>query len=211
RVLFWSIPWHFVAPFTQKVGPTCLPTHAPGGVTGVAIAGDRAVWTTRYGTQTRVLASSIINCVEWVIARPVNGVQSVAGLSGHGGVLAFALRGRSSTVSLVPNHWRSVRLARAARPGVGISADKGRVAARHRGWRWGRFVDDRHPPRPSDRASRRRRREGDRASPEDARRSPPGPARRLRPPLAAAVVVVPRAFRRAHGRRPVRDRAHHRG
>ena len=131
RVLFWSVPWHFVAPFTQKVGPTCLPTHAPGGVTGVAIAGDRAVWTTRYGSQTRVLASSIINCVEWVIARPVNGVQSVAGLSGHGGVLAFALRGQSSTVSLVPNHWRSVRLARSASPVVAISADNGRVATLH--------------------------------------------------------------------------------
>lgn len=128
RVLFWSVPWHFVAPFTQKVGPTCLPTHAPGGVTGVAIAGDRAVWTTRYGTQTRVLAASIINCVEWVVARPVNGVQSVAGLSGHGGLLAFALRGTASTVSLVPNHWRSVQLARSSSPVVGISADNGRIA-----------------------------------------------------------------------------------
>ena len=131
RVLFWSIPWHFVAPFNRRVGPTCLPSHAPGSVTSVALAGDRAVWTTQYGTQTRVLAASIINCVEWVIARPVTG--SVAGLSGHGGVLAYALAGKSSasTVSLVPNHWRSVRIERSASRVVAISADNGRVASLH--------------------------------------------------------------------------------
>jgi hypothetical protein len=129
RVLFWSIPWHFVAPFTQKVGPTCLPTHAPGGVTNVAIAGDRAVWTTRYGGTTRVIASSIINCVEWVVARPGVGAQHVAGLTGDGGVLAYAVNGRASTVSLVPTHWRSRTIAGSDAAVAGISADSARVAA----------------------------------------------------------------------------------
>jgi hypothetical protein len=133
RVLFWSIPWHFVSRLTQRVGPTCLPTHAAGGITDVAIAGDRAVWTTRYGTHTRVLAASIINCVEWVVARPVVGVQRVAGLSGDGGVLAFALRGNvhASTVGLVPGHWRSVEIARSNSRIAGISVDSHRVAVLH--------------------------------------------------------------------------------
>lgn len=128
QVLFWSIPWHFVAPFTQKVGPTCLPTHGAGGVTDVAIAGLRAVWTTRYGGNTRVLASSIINCVEWVVARPVTGVQRVAGLTGDGGVLAYGISGRESGVSLVPTHWRSRRVDESSARVAAVSADSARLA-----------------------------------------------------------------------------------
>jgi hypothetical protein len=128
RVLFWSIQWHFVSRLTQRVGPTCLPTHAAGGITNVAIAGERAVWTTRYGARTRVLAASIINCVEWVIARPVAGVERVAGLSGDGRVLAFALGGRASSVGLVPGSWRSFEIAQSNGQVAAISADGGRVA-----------------------------------------------------------------------------------
>ena len=125
KVLFWSIPWHFASRLTQRLGPTCLPTHASGGITNVAIAGDRAVWTTQYGGRTRVLAASIINCVEWVIARPVTGVERVSGLAGDGGVLAFAL---DRSVGLVPGGWRSHEIARSNVQLAAISADSGRVA-----------------------------------------------------------------------------------
>jgi hypothetical protein len=125
KVLFWSIPWHFVSRLTQKVGPTCLPTHAAGGITNVAIAGDRAVWTTQYGGRTRVMAASIINCVEWVVARPVSGVERVAGLSGDGRVLAYAM---GAEVARVPGSWRSVDIARSNSRVAAISADGGRVA-----------------------------------------------------------------------------------
>jgi hypothetical protein len=129
KVLFWSIPWHFVSRLTQRVGPTCLPTHAAGGITNVAIAGERAVWTTQYGSRTRVLAASIIDCVEWVIARPVAGVQSVAGLSGDGGMLAYSLaRPGASSVGLVPRAWRGVDIARSNGRAAAISTDSGRVA-----------------------------------------------------------------------------------
>ena len=129
KVLFWSIPWHFVSRLTQKVGPTCLPTHAGGGITDVAIAGDRAVWTTQYGGNTRILGASIIDCVEWVLARP--SATRVAGLAGDGGVLAFALRGKASTVGLVPGHWQTVPISRSASAVTGISAYGRRVAVLH--------------------------------------------------------------------------------
>jgi hypothetical protein len=128
KVLFWSIPWHFTARLTQRVGPTCLPTHAAGGITNVAIAGDRAVWTTRYSGRTRVLAASIINCVEWVIARPAAGRQRVTGLAGDGGVLAFAL---NRSVGVVPGGWRSNDITRTNDTLTAISADSGRVAELH--------------------------------------------------------------------------------
>ncbi len=128
-VVFWSIPWHFVAPLTQHSGPTCLPTHAAGGITDVAIAGLRAVWTTRYGGHTRLLAADIIDCVEWVVARPTAGVQSVAGLSGDGDFLTYALARRpASSLGLVPGNWRGLEIAQANGRAAGISTDSGRVA-----------------------------------------------------------------------------------
>jgi hypothetical protein len=76
-----------------------------------------------------VLAASIIDCVEWVIARPVAGVQSVAGLSGDGGMLAYSLaRPGASSVGLVPRAWRGVDIARSNGRAAAISTDSGRVA-----------------------------------------------------------------------------------
>jgi hypothetical protein len=134
RVLFWNIPWHFMSRLTRKVGPTCLPKHAPGGIRDVAIAGTRAAWTTEYGGRTRVLAASIVHCREWVAARPSDRVQRVAGLSGDEGVLVYALGWMSraarhtSSVGLVPRFWRGSELASSTRQVAAVSADSGRVA-----------------------------------------------------------------------------------
>jgi hypothetical protein len=133
QVLFWNVAWHFVSRLTRQVGPTCLPTHASGGITDVAISGPRAVWTTQYGRQSRVLAASIIHCHEWVVARPIQGVQRVAGLSGDNGVLAYALgwmsrKRQTSSVGVVPRIWRGLPVARSDSQVVAVSADSGRVA-----------------------------------------------------------------------------------
>jgi hypothetical protein len=48
----WNVPWNVAANITRKSGQTCLPTHAPGGITDVALAGTRAAWTTMYGGTT---------------------------------------------------------------------------------------------------------------------------------------------------------------
>ena len=107
QIRFWNIPWRFMSILTKPTGASCLPSHAPGGITNVALAGSRALWTTTYGSTTRVLAASIINCEEWVVARPGAG-QQVTGLAGDGPLLTYALA-RSpmsarepSSVSFVP-------------------------------------------------------------------------------------------------------------
>jgi hypothetical protein len=121
-----------VSRLTQRVGPTCTPAHARGEITDVAIAGDRAVWTTRYGGTTRVLGASIIDCVEWLLARPDPHVTRVAGLAGHGRVLAFALRrSRASAVGVVRDHWRTVPLARSITGVAAMAAEDRRVAVLH--------------------------------------------------------------------------------
>jgi hypothetical protein len=139
EVKSWIPAWHYVARVTHPSAATCLPGHRAGGVTNVAMAADRLVWTTRYGNTTRVLAASTVGCKEWVVARP--GPRApVAGLAGDGSVLAYALRGagsadRPGTVGLISNDeddWYGKVLSRSPAQVVGISVDSGRIATLYR-------------------------------------------------------------------------------
>ena len=130
RVMLWLPAWHFVAHVTHPSGPLCLPTHAAGGVTHVAMAGNRVVFTTKYGQTTRVLAISAIACQEWVVARPVGGGAPVAALAGDGNVLAYALR--RGTVGLVPAHWQGKVISQSPTQVSGMSVDSNRIATLYR-------------------------------------------------------------------------------
>jgi hypothetical protein len=134
-VLFWNVAWHYVTRLTRWVGPQCLPVHGPGGITNVAISGSRAVWTTTYGGRTRVLAASITDCQEWVVARPRTGVERVAALAGDTGILAYALGSEQgfaantiSYVGVVPASWRGVPVERLRGRIVALSAYDRRIA-----------------------------------------------------------------------------------
>ena len=130
-VKFWTPPWHYVARVTHPSAATCVPGHGAGGVTNVAMAADRLVWTTRYGNRTRVLAASTIGCKEWVVARPAPGTP-VAALAGDGSVLAYAVSGAVGLVSNDEDDWYGKVLSRSAVPIAAISADGGRVATLYR-------------------------------------------------------------------------------
>lgn len=130
RVKIWVPSWHFVAHVTKTSGATCLPTHAAGGVTNVAIAGNRIVYTTKYGQTTRVLALSAIACQEWVVARPARGGAPVAALAGQGNTLAYALRG--GTVGVVPAHWQGKVVSHSTARISAMSVDNERIAVLYR-------------------------------------------------------------------------------
>jgi hypothetical protein len=127
RVKLWIPAWHFVAHVTHLNGPTCLPTHGTGGVTNVAVAGNRMVFTTQYGQTTRVLAASVMGCEEWVVARPAGSAAPVAALAGDGNVLAYAL-GTRGTVGIVPKRWQGHAISHSASQIAGMSVDSGRIA-----------------------------------------------------------------------------------
>lgn len=132
-VRFWGIPWNFTAGLTRPSGPTCLSTRA-GGITSVAIAGSRAIWTTTDGQATRVLAASITDCQEWVVARPAS-VERVVGLAGDGRILAYAFAPSGpgqrvlSSVGFVPPWWRGLWVEQSRDRVVALSAYDGRIAA----------------------------------------------------------------------------------
>jgi hypothetical protein len=130
RVMFWNIPWHRVSTLSQASGPTCLPTHAPGGITDVAIAGSRAMWTTTYGNTTRLIAASIIKCVEWVVARPTSAGMHLTGLAGDGIILAYGLSAGkgASDVGIVPQAWAGWQINRAVSIVRSMSVDSDRIA-----------------------------------------------------------------------------------
>jgi hypothetical protein len=134
-VLFWNVTWHYVTRLTRALGPQCLPVHGPGGITNVAISGSRAVWTTTYGGMTRVLAASITDCQEWVVARPRAGLEDVTALAGDTGILAFATapepRFAASTISrvgVVPASWRGIPVQRLQSRIEALSAHDKRIA-----------------------------------------------------------------------------------
>ena len=132
-VLFWNVGWHYVTRLTRARGATCLPTHASGGITDVAIAGSRAVWTVNYGGTTRIIAAAITDCQEWVVARPSR-TQRVTGLTGDGGVLAYALSPsqraarKLASVGIVPEFWRGHPIHQLRGEVVGVSTFDGDVA-----------------------------------------------------------------------------------
>jgi hypothetical protein len=130
-VKFWNPSWHFVAHVTHPSAATCLPAHGAGGVTGVAMAGNRLAWTTRYGNTTRVLAASTIGCKEWVVARPAPGAP-VAALAGDGPVLAYALKGAVGLVEADSDDWYGEVLSQSPAEVAAISADSNRVATLYR-------------------------------------------------------------------------------
>jgi hypothetical protein len=126
-VKFWTPPWHFVAHVTHPRAATCLPGHGVGGVTNVAMAGSRLVWTTRYGNTTRVLAASTIGCKEWVVAQPAPGTR-VAALAGDGDVLAYASGGSVGLVSAESDDWYGEALSRSEVQVAAMAVDGDRVA-----------------------------------------------------------------------------------
>ena len=126
-VKFWTPPWYFVARVTHPSAATCLPNHRPGGVTDVAMGGSRLIWTTRYGSKTRVLAASTIGCKEWVVARPALGAP-VAALAADGSVLAYALKGAVGLVAADSDDWYGEVISRSAVEITAISVDSNRIA-----------------------------------------------------------------------------------
>jgi hypothetical protein len=136
RIVFWHIPWHFKSQITSGTEATCPPMHASGGITSVAIGNSRIEWVTRYGASTTVLAASTIACKEWVVTRLRSepGGDSLGGVAGDRGVLAFALgrherelRGASS-LATVGGRWRARTIADGGGIPTAVSVDGNRIA-----------------------------------------------------------------------------------
>jgi hypothetical protein len=90
RIGMWSIPWHFTITLMSEP-PFCPERGGSGGITSLALGGQyfEAV-TTYHGVQT-LISSTIVRCVERVIARSRlgNGGAPVRSIAADGPTMAY--------------------------------------------------------------------------------------------------------------------------
>jgi hypothetical protein len=91
RIGMWSIPWHFT--ITLMSEPPFCPEHdgGSGGITSIALGGQYFEAVTTYGKVQTLISSTIVRCVERVIARTslAGESPSVRSIAADGPTLAF--------------------------------------------------------------------------------------------------------------------------
>lgn len=132
HVGYWSIPWHYVtAASMDEDPPTCPANPRRGGITAVAMGGMRIAWRTTYGGTQTLLGSTVIRCVERVIARSSRRRGTTIGpVAADADVLAFAINTRRgpSRVAFVDGDQRIRAVVRNGSPVRQLVVDSGRIA-----------------------------------------------------------------------------------
>jgi hypothetical protein len=97
RIGMWSIPWHFTITLMSEP-PFCREGSGPGGITSLALGGQYFEAVTTYGNVQTVISSTIVRCVERVIARTsiAAGGASVRSIAADGPSMAYAFRSNRS-------------------------------------------------------------------------------------------------------------------
>jgi hypothetical protein len=97
RIGMWSIPWHFS--ITLMSEPPFCPRHSgPGGITSLALGGQYFETVTTYGHVQTLIVSTIVRCVERVIATTsiAAGSPSFRSIAADGPTMAYAFGPRAS-------------------------------------------------------------------------------------------------------------------
>jgi hypothetical protein len=135
RIGLWSIAWHYTTQLMDEP-PICPDRHAPGGITALALGGQYLELVTTYGRTQTLISSTIVKCVERVIARARSGGSggtTIRGLAGDGGPMAYALSpqatgsGGSGRIGFLLGQ-RPTGIAQSSSAPVQLSADRGRFA-----------------------------------------------------------------------------------
>jgi hypothetical protein len=144
HVGYWSIPWHYVTAATMDEDPpTCSASSRRGGLTAIAMGGMRIAWRTTYGRRQTLLGSTVVRCIERVIARSnrQRGL-SIGPVAAEGDILAFAINAKTgpSAVAYVDENQRVRAVVRTNHPARQLVVDSRRVAVltRDRVEIWGR-------------------------------------------------------------------------
>jgi hypothetical protein len=129
-VLYWNITWRYSVPITEDDEHTCEWSRSGGSIQSISLAGLRAAWTMRVGTQQRLLAASSVDCFERIVAtaRAKTGERVIAA-SGDDRVLAYSVvRGGASVLGRVGVRMRAQTLVKGGGAPISLSADGGRIA-----------------------------------------------------------------------------------
>ena len=89
-VLYWNITWRYAIPITEEEERTCTWSRQGGSIESVSIAGLRAAWVMRVGTEERLISASSVDCFERrVVTARTSAGERVVGHSGDANLLAY--------------------------------------------------------------------------------------------------------------------------
>lgn len=136
RIGLWTIPWHYTTELMDEP-PICPERHARGGITALALGGQYFEVVTTYGNVQTLISSTIVECIERVVARTRlraagAGGTAIRAVAGDGELNAYALgpqgtaEGAGRVGFLLGQQPTAV--ADSSSAPVQLSADHGRVA-----------------------------------------------------------------------------------
>jgi hypothetical protein len=126
----WSIPWHFSTNLMDEP-PICPEKHAPGGIRGLALGGQYIEVLTTYGRTQTLVSSTIVRCIEKVVARTRLKTGSIGGLAADGGTLVYAVRSKAGPVHVSRLAGQQPSGSATMSSAVRLSVDRNRVAVLH--------------------------------------------------------------------------------
>jgi hypothetical protein len=127
---FWSIPWHYVTNAAMEEEDEC-DSRERSAITAVAMGGMRLAWRTVEAKRQTVSASTVIRCVERIVARSsTRRATTIGPLAADGTTLVFSINSKrgGSRLAFVDGQQRvqGVEPSGAARQ---LVVDSGTVAA----------------------------------------------------------------------------------
>jgi hypothetical protein len=129
-VVYWNITWNYAIPITEDEERTCAWSHRGGSIQSVSLAGLRAAWVMRVGSQERLVSASSVDCFERrVVTAQTDAGDRLARGAGDGGLLAYLVTSkRGNVVGKLDGRMRGETIASEQRAPVMVATDGGRVA-----------------------------------------------------------------------------------
>ena len=129
-VIYWNTPWNYSIPITEADERTCAWSRQGGTIQSVSLAGLRAAWVVRVGSQERLVSASSVDCFERrvVTAHTETGDRLVDG-AGDAGLLAYLVTGsRGNVLGKLNTRMRGETIASEQSRPMSVAVDRNLVA-----------------------------------------------------------------------------------
>jgi hypothetical protein len=129
-VVYWNTTWNYAIPITEDDERTCTWSRRGGTIQSVSLAGLRAAWVVRVGSQERLVSASSVDCFERrvVTAHTELGNRLVGG-AGDAGLLAYLVNGpRGNVLGKLNTRMRGETIASERGTPVSVATDRNLVA-----------------------------------------------------------------------------------
>lgn len=129
-VIYWNITWNYAIPITEAEERTCAWSRQGGAIQSISLAGLRAAWIMRVGSQDRMVSASSVDCFERrvITAHTEKGDRLVGG-AGDAGLLAYLFTSaRGNVLGKLNGRMRGETIASEQRTPVMVAADRNLVA-----------------------------------------------------------------------------------